>query len=119
MAFRGTPRQALDKALEEGVLLFSNATSAEWKEVLERPKFDAYLDKNTRQMLYFEIITSAMMVQPKPCEELCRDPKDQKFLEAYIGGEADYLITGNQDLLVMKNESLRIVTAEEFLQITL
>ena len=119
MAFRGSPRQALDQALEQGVLLFSEATSAEWREVIERPKFDPYLNKHVRQRLYFEIITSAIMVQPKPYFQQCRDPKDQKFLETYIGGEADYLITGDKDLLVMKNRDLQVLTAEEFLQITL
>ena len=118
MAFDGSPRHALDKTLELGVLLFSEATSKEWREVLERPKFDIYLNKHTRQRLYFEIITSAIMVQPKPYSQQCRDPKDQKFLEAYIGGEADYLITGDRDLLVMKNRELRVLTAEEFLQVT-
>ncbi|NET73225.1 MAG: putative toxin-antitoxin system toxin component, PIN family [Sphaerospermopsis sp. SIO1G2] len=31
----------------------------------------------------------------------CRDPKDDKFLSLAVNGDADYIITGDQDLLVL------------------
>jgi predicted nucleic acid-binding protein len=31
----------------------------------------------------------------------CRDPKDDKFLELAVSGHADYIITGDDDLLTM------------------
>ena len=49
-----------------------------------------------------------------------RDPKDDKLLALALGGNADYLITGDQDLLVLNDnpglENLRIITAAVFLQ---
>ena len=49
-----------------------------------------------------------------------RDPKDDKLLAVALGGNADYLITGDQDLLVLNDnpglENLRIITAAVFLQ---
>ena len=49
-----------------------------------------------------------------------RDPKDDKLLALALGGNADYLITGDQDLLVLDGEpvlgSLRIITVAAFLQ---
>ena len=33
---------------------------------------------------------------------MCRDPHDDKFLELAVAGCADYLITGDADLLVME-----------------
>ena len=33
--------------------------------------------------------------------ETCRDPKDNKFLEATRAGGADFLVTGDQDLLAL------------------
>ena len=49
-----------------------------------------------------------------------RDPKDDKLLALALGGNADYLITGDNDLLVLEGHSeignLRIITAAAFLQ---
>ena len=33
--------------------------------------------------------------------QLCRDPKDDKFIDLALNGEASYLITGDSDLLVL------------------
>ena len=33
--------------------------------------------------------------------KLCRDPKDDKFLELALNGEASHLITGDTDLLIL------------------
>lgn len=45
----------------------------------------------------------------------CRDPKDDYLLELALVSEADYLITGDKDLLtVEKIGSCQIVTAMEF-----
>jgi uncharacterized protein len=48
-----------------------------------------------------------------------RDPKDDKLLSLALGGEAEYLITGDNDLLVLDGnpalEKLRIITAAAFL----
>jgi putative PIN family toxin of toxin-antitoxin system len=32
---------------------------------------------------------------------LCRDPRDDKFLELAIAGRADFLVTGDVDLLTL------------------
>ena len=42
-------------------------------------------------------------VEPKMLEKICRDPDDDKFLEAALGGKADILISGDQDLLSLVN----------------
>jgi uncharacterized protein len=33
--------------------------------------------------------------------ELCRDPRDDKFLELALAGWADFLLTGDADLLTL------------------
>lgn len=112
------PAQALSKALTSGVLIFSEATIAEFKEVLFRPKFDRYISKSLRQKFIFEIITSAIVVDPHPCETLCRDPKDQKFLELINHGIPNAIITGDQDLLVLsKVDNCPIMTPTNFLHL--
>ena len=45
-----------------------------------------------------------------------RDPKDNKFLALAVSGQADYLITGDKDLLVLKSiGAIPIVSPAEFL----
>jgi predicted nucleic acid-binding protein len=45
-----------------------------------------------------------------------RDPKDNKFLALAVSGQADYLITGDEDLLVLKSiGAIPIVSPAEFL----
>lgn len=46
----------------------------------------------------------------------CRDPFDLPFLLLAVVGEADYLVTGDRDLLSLKDDfSCPIITAEDFL----
>ena len=46
----------------------------------------------------------------------CRDPKDDKFLELAVSGRADYLVTGDLDLLVLDPfRGVRILTPADFL----
>jgi putative PIN family toxin of toxin-antitoxin system len=47
-----------------------------------------------------------------------RDPDDDKFLGAAIEGQAEYLVTGDRDLLDLNRyENVRIVTPRAFLAI--
>ena len=51
--------------------------------------------------------------------KICRDPDDNKFLNCTMSAEADYLITGDKDLLSLKDKvSVKIISAQEFLKIT-
>ena len=46
---------------------------------------------------------------------LCRDPKDNKFLELAIKGKADYLISGDQDLLILNPfQEISILSPQAF-----
>ncbi len=47
----------------------------------------------------------------------CRDPKDDVVLEVAVAGEADYIVTGDNDLLVLHPfEGIPIVGPAEFLK---
>lgn len=49
---------------------------------------------------------------------VCRDDKDNKFLELAVNGNADYLITGDEDLLVLNPfQNIAIIKPNEFLLI--
>ena len=47
--------------------------------------------------------------------EICRDPEDDKFLECAKDSNALYIVSGDKDLLVIKQyENIQIVTARDF-----
>jgi predicted nucleic acid-binding protein len=47
---------------------------------------------------------------------ICRDPKDDKFLELAVNGQANFIITGDEDLLVLNPfRNIEIITVNEFL----
>jgi len=55
------------------------------------------------------------LVEPTHRIDASRDPDDNRVLEAAIAGEADYIVTGDRDLLELGSyEGIRIVTPAEF-----
>jgi predicted nucleic acid-binding protein len=50
--------------------------------------------------------------------QTCRDPRDDKFLEAAVNGCADLIVTGDADLLVLHPFSnISIMTPHAYLEI--
>ena len=95
------PRQAVKKALKEGVLIFSDCTMDELKEVLFRSKFDLYVSRHGRAVFLGQLGAVAEFVPIVQLIRECRDPKDDKFLEVALNGKADLIITGDADLLTL------------------
>jgi len=107
---------ALKKARSLGSLLFSEATFQELQITLSRSKFDRYVSLQVRSEFIFRLRLASELVEILERVDLCRDEKDNKFLEVAINGRADYLITGDNDLLVLRPfQNIKIMTVNEFL----
>jgi putative PIN family toxin of toxin-antitoxin system len=53
---------------------------------------------------------------PKTLTAVCRDPDDNMVLECALAGHAQYIVSGDKDLLELKEfRGIRIVRAAEFL----
>ncbi|WP_340097122.1 putative toxin-antitoxin system toxin component, PIN family [Nostoc punctiforme] len=110
------PRQALDQATVIGVIILSNSVLSELKEVLYRPKFDRYLTKERRQEFLENLTESAQFIDVTEQINECRDPKDNKYLELALSGQAECIVTGDDDLLVLNPwRGIEILTVQEFL----
>lgn len=95
------PARAVRKAVDQAELLMSEATLDELTNVLARPKFDPYVTVNERQefiRLLARIVTLVPVIHPV---QVCRDSRDDKFLALAVSGEANVIITGDRDLLVL------------------
>ncbi|MCP5265228.1 MAG: putative toxin-antitoxin system toxin component, PIN family [Burkholderiaceae bacterium] len=120
LAPRGIVARAVDKALATGVLLASEETLTELADVLARPKFDRYVSREVRQQ-FLALLSGVVRVIPITHRiEVCRDPKDDMMLHVALNGEAQWLITGDQDLLApasgfWASHGLHILSPADFL----
>ncbi len=110
------PFWVIKKVEEMGVILYSEATLLELNQVLNRKKFIKYFTVEEKQEFIVKLIESAELVVITESIDICRDPKDNKFLELAVSGEADFIISGDRDLLVLNPfRSIEIITANDFL----
>jgi putative PIN family toxin of toxin-antitoxin system len=101
LAPNSIPAQALNWGEDNGVILYSDATLAELLSVLGRSKFTKYIDADNIEGLSRRIKTTWVSVPILKQVKLCRDAKDDKFLELALNGDATHLITGDTDLLIL------------------
>lgn len=94
-------RQTFDKALHNGYLLQSFQTVDELDNVLRREKFNKYVTETERLQFLGELVALVKFVQIIERVTECRDPKADTFLELAVNGNANFIISGNQDLQVM------------------
>ncbi len=95
----GTAAKAVDHGLAWGVPLMTEETLAELADVLARPKFDRYVSREDRQQFVLLLGGVVRVVTVTRRMTACRDPKDDKFLDAALSGEAKVILTGDLDLL--------------------
>lgn len=95
------PRQALDFALQRGKVLVGFAVLAEIFEVLNRKRFRRYTDEEDVRSFLAALTREAEFVEVDEHITACRDPKDDKFLELAMSGHANYIISGDSDLLAL------------------
>lgn len=111
------PGRALLRAIKHGEILLSQSTLEELAEVFLRSKFDRYVTASDREEFLEAFVDRATWVEPTEEIRICRDPKDDKFLELAIGGNADFPISGDGDLLSLHPfRSISIMTSAEFLK---
>jgi putative PIN family toxin of toxin-antitoxin system len=101
---------------DEWAWLVTSEILDEYVQVLRRPKFA--LPAEILQHWVDLVQLRTICVGSPPAIEFARDPKDAPFLAAAIVTNAEYLITGDRDLLQAQAlVSTRIVTAAEMAQI--
>ena len=98
-------------------LVFSKELLEELYGVTQRKKFTKYFsaaEKVDELMTYLQTIGKVYEL-PYDIPSRCRDIKDDFLLELAVQSDADFLITGDNDLLVIaKIEHCRIVSIMEF-----
>lgn len=113
----GTARLRLEWQAGRCVPLVSAVMARELVRVLSYPKFK--LDPAEQEELLADYLPYAQVVtipQPSPAVPDCRDPFDLPFLHLAAAGNADALVTGDADLLILGRVGrCSIITPDAFL----
>jgi putative PIN family toxin of toxin-antitoxin system len=116
--WKGKPGLVFDRVVRKlDILLVTDAIVAEIEEKCRDPKFSKF-----RALLNATLIHVKEFGQtPRtayPVSGICRDADDDIYLECALSGQADYIVTGDTDLLILKEyRGIEIVNASQYLEI--
>ncbi|GAA5172662.1 putative toxin-antitoxin system toxin component, PIN family [Viridibacterium curvum] len=121
LSANAAPAKLLQHLLQHARLIFSPETFTELETRLWRPKFDRYLSIETRQLLLHDFNAVAEWVSLEGQEAITsvrhsRDADDDKFIHTALIANADVIVSGDQDLLLLQTiGTLHIVTPADLL----
>lgn len=111
------PSKVLKIALRHHTVLVSDATLTELERKLLDARFDRYAALEARWQFIDAIAMETVRIAVHTTITACRDPKDNQFLALAVDGQADVVITGDNDLLVLHPfQGISIMTPAEFLR---
>ena len=94
-----TVSRAVRRLMDRSQPLVSEDTLTELADMLSRPKFDRYVSREDPQRFFELFARVAEWVTITTTIRRCRDPKDDKSLELAVDGKADWIVSGDKDLL--------------------
>lgn len=107
----------LDDYILDGMIeiIISDEQLQEITSVLRRPKFRQYFSTDDIEEFLSLLYKSVRIVELHHTIKDCRDEKDNFLLETAIRGKADYIVTGDKDLLVLNPyRGKKIIGYKEF-----
>ena len=117
------PHRALSIALARCDVCASAQTWIELEQVMQRDRFDRYLERTARLEFVAMLRQSMQFFAVTPADEEalqppCRDPKDNKFLALTQVCQAHALVSSDDDLLVLNPwRDVAILTPAAFLSL--
>lgn len=121
LLWHGAPHTLLNH-VRNGIaeLVMSQALLDELTEVIARPKFATILARTTRtpeRILSEMQILADIIVAPALPVPVCRDPDDDTVLACAQAARADFIVSGDDDLLILKEfQNIPIITPAQAIQ---
>ena len=117
LAAKGFCEEVLDEAAGDCVLVWSQAMRKELETVLAR----RYKIGPATQAALAAYIDLCEFVEPERLpKRACRDKSDDVVLGTALAGKAEVIVTGDNDLLIMKEyQGVRIISPRQFLDLLL
>ena len=117
LGWKGKPKQVFVKMLKGEIkLVISDKQFDELERVLDYPKF--LFTEEQKKRFKALVLSVATLVTPKEKISIVKeDPDDDMVLECGIAADVDYIVTGDTNLLKLKEfRGIKIRTAKEFLE---
>ena len=113
--WRGNPYEVVRRGILGGYKLVISAEILD--EVVDKLRNKFQFPEESIQELIDILMTYCHIVEVTSKFDVVRDKKDNKIIECAFDGKVDYIVTGDPDLLVLKNfRGIKIVKAKEFLE---
>ena len=87
---------------EDARLLFSTELITEIQQTIIKPGLKKYFGTNALEVMLSTFEPYIDLIEVESIVTVCRDPKDNFLLALAKDGKADYLLTGDKDLLELK-----------------
>lgn len=105
---------------QDNEILYSDRLYYEFLNVSKREKLKKYLSERKLELIQNFFETIGEKIEITSTLTICRDPKDNYLLELAKDGKANYLITGDQDLLILGEiNTCKILSLRGFKEIKL
>jgi putative PIN family toxin of toxin-antitoxin system len=116
--WKGNPRKVYDRVTDGKDIGFINdAILHEIFDVMSRPKFKASIDEIKSYVAIIDSI-SIKIEDSETAETISRDRDDDKIIDCAVKASEDFIISGDDDLLVLKqHKGIFIVTPSEYLKL--
>lgn len=106
-------------AREELVLVTAQELLNELDRVLSYPRLQRYYSEEERKRFVALVLALSEIVElPESIPRICRDPDDDLIVACAVAGDADVIVSGDRDLLVLERVGdIPILTAAAFLDL--
>jgi putative PIN family toxin of toxin-antitoxin system len=99
-------------------LVACDALIAEFRDVAGRPFFRVRLRASVAELLAAGLRDFSLYCRDLPSSPIAPDPKDSYLLAMAEAGQADFLVTGDKELLSLRrHKSTRIITPAAMIEI--
>lgn len=118
LSARSVPGLALKQAQAIGQVFVSSTIWAELEEVLARPRLEKYLSPDDRRRFLLALSQAVSFAEPTISLQVCRDPKDDRYLELAVSLQSACIVSGDRDLLVLNPfQGIQIMKPRDFLNL--
>jgi len=112
---KGTAAKVVSHIIRHHKVVFCNETFEELQTRLWRPKFDRYVTLEQRKLILHDLSAIAQWVEIDDEVRYSRDRDDDKFIATALAGNAEVIVSGDSDLLVLLNvNGIRILKLAGF-----
>ena len=114
--FGGKPYDLLKLIMEEKVsAIASKEIVDEYEEILARLQHK--FPKLSKSIPFQEIVGKLTVIKVSSDIRICRDSEDDKFISCAVDGRCIYIVSGDNDLLSLKDyDGIEIITVAQFFE---